>query len=342
MTAAEKVPTKAAIIGGFATIYLVWGSTYLGIRVAVETLPPFLMAGARFLVAGLLIATFLAVTRGFKTTPRQWLDSAIVGALLLLGGNGLVSWAEQKIPSGSATRVVSLGPLFIVLLDWAVAAFGADQSRGTRPSLAIFAGVGLGITGLAVLVGPSLGLGATQLDPWRIGGLVLACLSWSAGSLYSRYARNSAEPYTASAMQMLTGCGWLFLVSIALGEPQHFNVAAVSGRSLFAWAYLVVAGSLVGFTTFVWLVKHSAPARVATYAYVNPIVAVFLGWLIAREPVGPRLLVASGIIIAGVALITAVRNRKAPAQPAAAAAGQATPAEATVTARPAAIAGRDR
>ena len=200
MTATEKTPTKAALITGFATIYLVWGSTYLGIKLAVETLPPFLMSGARFLVAGGLIAAWIAFTRGFKATRRQWFDNAIIGALLLLGGNGMVSWAEQKIPSGIATLIVSLGPLFIVLLDWAVHAFGRDKTQGTKPAAATFVGVGLGIIGLAVLVGPQLGEGVGHLDPWRVGGLVLACFSWSTGSLYTRYARTPAEPFTASAM----------------------------------------------------------------------------------------------------------------------------------------------
>jgi drug/metabolite transporter (DMT)-like permease len=315
VTASERTPTRSALIAGFATIYLVWGSTYLGIKVAVETLPPFLMAGARFLLAGTLLAGYIAVTRGFRATPRQWFDNSLIGALLLLGGNGLVSWAEQRIPSGIATLIVSLGPLFIVLLDWAVHAFGSDKTQGTKPGWATFAGLGLGICGLALLVGPSLGQGTSQLDPWRVGGLVLACFSWSAGSIYTRYARKPAEPFTASAMQMLAGSGWLFLASLLLGEPRHFALAAVSARSVFAWAYLVVAGSLIGFTTFVWLMKHSTPARVSTYAYVNPIVAVFLGWQIAHEPVGPRMFAAAIIIIAGVAIITTAKNKKLPPLP---------------------------
>lgn len=309
MTAPDKIPTKAALIAGFTTIYLVWGSTYLGIKIAVETLPPFLMASARFLVAGGLIAGWIAFTRGFHTTRRQWLDNAIVGGLLLLGGNGLVSWAEQKIPSGIATLIISLGPLFIVLLDWAVHAISGHQNQGTKPSLATFLGVGLGFIGLLVLVGPQLGEGATHLDPWRVGALVLACFSWSAGSLYTRYARNPADPFTASSMQMLAGSLWLFLVSVLNGEPAHFHIADVSARSWGAWVYLIIAGSLIGFTAFVWLMKHCPPARVATYAYVNPIVAVFLGWWIAHEPIGPRLFVAAAIIIAGVAIITATKNK---------------------------------
>ena len=315
VTESEKTPTKAALIAGFITIYILWGSTYLGIKIAVETLPPFLMASARFLLAGVLVAAWIAFTRGFKATRRQWIDNSLIGGFLLLGGNGMVSWAEQKIPSAVATLVVSLGPLFIVLLDWAVLKFGRDKSRGSRPTLATFIGIALGIAGLGVLVGPNLGEGNAQLDPWRIGGLVLACFSWSVGSIYTRYARQPAEPFTAAAIQMLAGSVWLAIVSIAMGEPAHFEIAAIAGRSVFAWSYLVVAGSLVGFTTFVWLMKHSTPARVSTYAYVNPVVALFLAWLIAHEAVSTRMFFAAAIIIAGVAIITAAKNKKTPAAP---------------------------
>lgn len=311
MTAAEKTPTKTALIAGFAAIYLIWGSTYLGIRIAVETMPPFLMAGARFLVAGSILAAWIAFTGGFHATRRQWFDNTIIGGLLLLGGNGLVSWAEQKVPSGIATLIISVSPLFIVLLDWLVLLVGKDTTRGSRPTPAIFAGIALGFVGLALLVGPDLREGAGQLDPWRVGGLVLACLSWGLGSIYTRYARNQAAPFTGAAIQQLTGAVWLFVVSFALREPAHFDFAAMSGRSLLAWAYLVVAGSLVGFTTFIWLMKHSTPAKVSTYAYVNPVVAVFLGWLVLHESVSPRIFVAAGIIIAGVAIITVARSRKA-------------------------------
>jgi len=326
VTASEKTPTKAALVAGFITIYLLWGSTYLGIKIAVETLPPFLMASARFMVAGVLVTAWIAFTRGFKATRRQWIDNSIIGGFLLLGGNGLVSWAEQKIPSAVATLVVSLGPLFIVLLDWAVLKFSRDKSHGSRPTLATFVGIALGIAGLAVLVGPNLGEGKAQLDPWRIGALVLACFSWSVGSIHTRYAPKPAEPFTAAAIQMLAGSVWLGIVSIATGEPSHFDFAAISSRSFMAWCYLIVAGSLIGFTTFVWLMKHSTPARVSTYAYVNPIVAVFLGWLIAHEAVGTRMFFAAAIIVAGVAIITASKNKK----PAVATATDTIPAVASV------------
>ena len=324
----SSTPSRLALAAGFATIYLVWGSTYLGIRIAVETLPPFLMAAARFLVAGSIITAYIALTKGFSARPHQWRDNAIIGGFLLLGGNGLVSWAEQKVPSGIATLLVSIGPLFIVLLDWAAFAYFGDGKRGTRPNALTFAGLALGFIGLLLLVGPDLSRqGTAGLDPLSVLGLIGACFFWSSGSIYTRYAHEPAEPFTASAIQMLTGGVWLLLVSVMNGEPFHFHFAAASGRSLLAWGYLIVAGSLIGFTTFVWLMKHSTPSKVSTYAYVNPIVAVFLGWLVLHEPISPRLFLAAAIIIAGVALITVSRSRK-PAAPSGLPAAEKPPAPA--------------
>jgi len=306
-----NTPSRTALLFGFATIYLVWGSTYLAIRIVVETLPPFLMAGARFLVAGALIAGFIAFTRGFRAKPRQWRDNILIGAFLLLGGNGLVSWAEQKIPSGTAVLIVSIGPLFIVLLDWLVHAVAKDGQRGTRPNLLTFVGLALGFFGLALLLAPDLiKAGVGHLDGVRVLALIGASLFWGIGSLYTRYARDPAEPFTGAAIQMLGGGGWLLLVSLLTGEPARFDVATVGLRSLGAWAYLVVFGSLIGFTTFVWLMKHCSPSKVSTFAYVNPVVAVFLGWLVLHEQVNPRIFVAAAIIIAGVAIITLAKNKK--------------------------------
>ena len=304
-------PSRSALIAGFAAIYLIWGSTYLGIRIAVETMPPFLMAGVRFLVAASIVIAFIALTRGFRATRKQWRDNAIVGGFLCLGGNGLVSWAEEKVPSGIATLIISAGPVFIVLMDWAVHAFFQDGKRGTKPVLLTFVGLALGVAGLAILVGPDvLTTGAGGLDPWRVLGLLAATLLWGVGMLYMRYATEPAEPFTASGIQMLTGSGWLLLTAALTGELARFDPAAVTARSVMAWSYLVVFGSLIGFSTFTWLMKHSTPAKVSTYAYVNPVVAVFLGWLVLHEPVSPRIFLAAGIIIAGVAIITVTKNRK--------------------------------
>lgn len=305
-------PTRAALVAGFAAIYIIWGSTYLGIRVAVESLPPFLMAAARFLVAGAIVAGYIALTRGFRATAAQWRDNALIGGFLCLGGNGLVSWAEVEVPSGIATLIISAGPVFIVLMDWGFQAWFRGGGRDARPNLLTFLGLALGSVGLGILVGPDvLSRGVTGLDPWRLLGLLGATVFWGVGMIIMRYARNPAEPFTASGIQMLCGSVWLGVTGLLVGEGGSFDVSAVTGRSLLAWAYLVVFGSLIGFSTFTWLMKHSTPAKVSTYAYVNPIVAVFLGWLVLDETVSPRLFVSAAIIIAGVALITVAKNRKA-------------------------------
>lgn len=306
-------PSRTALIAGFAAIYIIWGSTYLGIRIAVETMPAFLMASVRFLIAGGIVVAFIAITRGFKATPHQWRDNALIGGLLCLGGNGLVSWAEVKVPSGIATLIISAGPLFIVLMDWAAFAYFKDGRRGTRPIPLTFVGLALGFIGLAILVGPDvINTGVGRLDTSRVLGLLGATLFWGCGMIYMRYAREPAEPFTAAGIQMVCGSGWLFLASLTTGELATFDPHAITARSLGAWVYLIIFGSLIGFCTFTWLMKHSTPAKVSTYAYVNPIVAVFLGWLILHEQVSPRIFVAAAIIITGVALITVAKIIKVP------------------------------
>ena len=307
-------PSKAALIAGFAAIYIIWGSTYLGIRIAVESMPPFLMAGVRFLVAGGIVLAFIAGTRGFRATAAQWRDNAIIGGFLCLGGNGLVSWSEQKVPSGIATLIISAGPVFIVLMDWAVHAWFKDGRRGTKPKPLTWVGLALGLAGLLILVGPGVFTsGVGQLDPWSVLGLLAATFLWGVGMMCMRYAHNPLEPFTASGIQMLCGSGWLLLTGVLTGEIARVDPAAITARSVIAWAYLIVFGSLIGFSTFTWLMKHSTPAKVSTYAYVNPVVAVFLGWLVLHEPVNPRIFLAAAIIIAGVAIITVAKNQKKPA-----------------------------
>ncbi|OHE89172.1 MAG: hypothetical protein A3G75_01620 [Verrucomicrobia bacterium RIFCSPLOWO2_12_FULL_64_8] len=295
------------LIACFAAVYLIWGSTYLAIRVAVATIPPFLMMGTRFLLAGALIAGWLAATRGLPATARQWRDNAIVGAALLLGGTGLVAWAEQQIPSGIATLIISVGPLFFVLLEWA-------HPRGHRPTALTFFGLALGFGGLLLLVSPGNAGAQTPLNPARVVGLVFACISWAAGSIYSRHLRAPADPMTGAAIQMLMGGVWLTLVAIGRGEVAEVRATLELGEffpasAVWAWLYLVVAGSLVAFPAYVWLLKHTSAARASTYAYVNPVVAVFLGWLILHETVTARTLVAAAVIIAAVAIITYQKGR---------------------------------
>jgi drug/metabolite transporter (DMT)-like permease len=302
-------PTRTALILAFTAIYLIWGSTYLGIRVAVESMPPFLMASARFLIAGGLLLAFLKLRGAAWPTGYQWRVNAISGTFLLLGGNGAVVWAEQFIPSGITALLIGIGPLFIVLTEWA-------WPGGTRPTLLTFVALFLGFAGVAWLAAPWENADHGALHAPAVIAVLFGCLSWGIGSIYARHAKHGADSFVASALQMLGGGAALFLVALVHDDFAALNLAVIPPRAWGAFAYLITIGSLVGFSTFVWLMKHSTPARVSTYAYVNPIVAVFLGWFLLDEPIGPRTLVASAIIVAAVAIITTEKSRAAKPKPA--------------------------
>lgn len=295
--ATTAAPKKSALILAFATIYLVWGSTYLGIRVAVETLPPFFMAALRFSVAGTLLFAYLRLRGAAWPAASQWRANAIIGSFLLLGGNGSVVWAEQFLPSGITALIIGIGPLFIVLTEWA-------WPGGTRPTLLTMIALVLGFIGVAWLAAPWETSASGQLNVPAVLAVLVGCASWGIGSIYSRHAKHGADPAMASALQMLGGAAALAVAALLHGDFGQLSLAAVAPRSWLALGYLIAVGSLVGFSTFVWLMKHAPPARVATYAYVNPIVAVFLGWAMLGEPVSSRTVVASVIIVAAVAMIT--------------------------------------
>jgi drug/metabolite transporter (DMT)-like permease len=296
------MPSRSSLLLAFAAIYLIWGSTYLAIRVAVETMPPFLMAAARFLIAGSVLFTFLKLRGAAWPTAHQWRANAVIGTFLLLGGNGAVVWAEQFVPSGITALVIGIGPLFIVLTEWA-------WPGGQRPTVVTMTALFLGFTGVTWLAAPWENTAGGGLHLGGVGAILLGCVSWGIGSIYSRHAKHGADPFLASSLQMLGGGAALLLLALAHGDLARFDAAIITPQAWGAFAYLIGAGSLVGFSTFVWLMKHSTPARVATYAYVNPIVAVFLGWLILHEPITPRTLVASAIIVAAVAIITTEKSR---------------------------------
>jgi drug/metabolite transporter (DMT)-like permease len=297
-------PSRTALLLAFAAIYIIWGSTYLGMRIAIETMPPFLMAAARFMLAGALLLALLKARGAPWPTARQWRINATIGTFLLLGGNGLVVWAEQTIPSGITALLIGISPLFFVLTEWA-------WPGGLRPSRITMAAMLLGFGGVAWLAAPWDSASGGALNHGGVAAILCACILWSFGSIYSRHARHGADPFLASALQMLGGGAALLVTASVHGDFAHLDVGAISLRSWNAFAYLVAVGSLVGFSTFVWLMKHSTPARVATYAYVNPVVAVFLGWMILDEPITPRTLIASAIIVAAVAIITTEKSRAA-------------------------------
>lgn len=293
------------MLGAFAIVYVIWGSTYLAILFAIETVPPFLMAAMRFLLAGSLLYAWSRTVGGAARPSRaHWRVAAIVGVLLLFGGNGLVTWSEQRVPSGMAALLVGTVPCFMVLLDWL-------RPGGVRPTGRVAAGLVLGLLGLVWLVGPDSVMGGGRADLIGAAALVLASFSWAVGSIYSRQASMPASPFLSTAMQMLAAGVALGVLSVALGEPWRFDPAALSLRSALGFAYLVVFGSIVAFSAYIWLLRVSTPARVSTYAYVNPVVAVLLGAAFANEALTTRMLVAAAVIVSGVALIT-LSARKTP------------------------------
>lgn len=298
--------TKIAL--ALATVYVIWGSTYLAIRFAIETLPPFGMAGVRFLVSGAMLYAWSRWRGAPRPSRVNWTSAALIGGLLLLGGNGGVVWAEQRVDSGLAALLVSTVPIWMVLFEWL-------RRGGTRPTVGVVAGMALGFAGLILLVRPGAGGGAAGIDPLGAIVLLAACVSWAWGSLKSRFVQLPESPLMATGLEMLAGGAMLLAVGLLTGEAASFDPAAVSTRSLLALGYLVMFGSLAGFTAYVWLLRVASPALVSTYAYVNPVVAVFLGWALANEPLTGGMLGAAAVILTGVALITLFRNRPAPPQP---------------------------
>jgi drug/metabolite transporter (DMT)-like permease len=280
-------------------VYVIWGSTYLAIRFAIETMPPFLMAGARYLTAGAILYLWARAQGAPRPSLLHWRSAAIIGAFLLLVGNGGVVWAEQRIDSGLAALLISTEPLWIVLMVWL-------RSRQKRPHPRVIAGLVLGFVGLVMLVKPS---GSTSIDLLAAAVVVLASVSWAWGSLYGQRAPLPSSPIATTGMQMLAGGAFLMIASLSTGEPARFVLSEVSLRSWLSLGYLIVFGAIVAFTAYVWLMRVAPPVLVSTYAYVNPVVAVFLGWALAGEPLTAGTLWAAAVILTGVALISSAQGK---------------------------------
>jgi drug/metabolite transporter (DMT)-like permease len=289
-------PTRLAILLAFAALYLIWGSTYLGIRLAIDSIPPFLMAGSRYLTAGLILY-LISRARGATRPPAiTWRSSLIVGGFLLLGGNGGVTVAEKYIDTGLAAVIVATVPIYIVLLSWA-------SGSAPRPSVPVLIGLAGGFLGVGILMAPSLHFSTSETRHPGIGMLILlfASLLWSIGSLYSRGAKNADSPFLAAGQQMI--CGGVLLILAGFITREQFHPHSVTAHSAWAWVYLVLIGAIIGFTAYIYLLRHCDPAKVATYAYVNPIVAVILGALFAGEHLTSRTIVAAALIIGSVAIV---------------------------------------
>jgi drug/metabolite transporter (DMT)-like permease len=293
------------IFAAFAAVYIIWGSTYLAIRVAIETIPPFVMAGIRFTIAGTLLYTWMRFRGAAAPTFRQWRSAAIVGVAMLVIGNGGLAWAEGRVPSGVASLLIAITPMWIVGIEivW---------HRVAAPGWRAVAGIVIGIAGVIVLVGPGEILGHGNLNAGGVAMLMVGSFAWAAGSLYSRKAHLPSSQILGASMEMLFAGVGLLVGSAICGEWSGFDPAAISVRSWLAVAYLVVFGSIVGFTAYVWLMKVEKPSRVATYAFVNPVIAVLLGWGFAGEELSRNMFVAGGVIVLAVVLIVTSQSKVRP------------------------------
>ncbi len=306
------VERKAAMLAAaLFSVYVCWGGTYLAIRFAVETMPPFLMAGMRFVLAGAFMYA-LSRRRGAPAPAGgDWLRAAGVGVLLLAGGNGGVVWASKMVPSSLTALLVATSPLWMVTLNWL-------WLKDTRPGLTTWAGVALGLVGIGLLAGgESVIMGASPVSPFWASVLTGAAFLWALGSIASRKVSLPGSAVMSTGMQMLGGGAALLLMGAAAGEWGQLTVAAVSLKSFLGFAYLVVFGSLVGFSAYVWLLQNASPVLASTYAYVNPVVAMLLGVVLGGEVLGGRTMVSAAVIVFAVILLTASQVRRTSAREAA-------------------------
>lgn len=295
----SRIPAehRTRILIAFAAVYVIWGSTYLFIKYAIEAIPPFMMGATRFLLAGVMLYAF-ALWRGAPHANRHDVRSAAATGMLMLGvGNAAVMWSELTVPSGVVALIVSTVPIWVVLIDWL-------RPRGVRPRLPVFLGLALGVAGMVILIGPRALQGRGHVN--EIGALVLlvGSVSWALGTILSKGSKRSGSPLVYSAVQMMAAAAAMLVASVMTGEPARFSFAALTWRAALSWVYLVLAGSIIGYTAYIYLLGKVSATKAATYAYVNPVIAVLLGWAFANEPVGVRTLVAAAVILSGVAMIT--------------------------------------
>jgi drug/metabolite transporter (DMT)-like permease len=292
------------LVAAFAAVYVIWGSTYLAIAVGIESFPPLLLPATRHLIAGLVLYPLLRWKTGIRPTPGQWRTAIITGFLLLFLGNGAVCLSERSVPSGVAALLVAMVSFWMVLLDWL-------RPGGLRPVPRVVASLILGFGGLVLLVGPAHLGGSERVDPIGAGILVIGSFAWACGSIYSKHNDLPSSPMLGVAMQSLAGGIGLWIAGLLAGEGRQLHLAAISLRSWIALAYLLVFGSGIGFTAYVYLLKKSSAARVGTYAFVNPVVALFLGWLGAGEAITLRTALAAAVILTAVLLVITAPHKNA-------------------------------
>lgn len=308
MLVATNVKSPASIISALLAVYIFWGGTYLAMKIAIETIPPFIMGGTRFFTAGLLVYLW-EIHRGQKQPGlSHWLYASLLGLLMLLIGQGGITWAQQYVPSGIAAIIFATVPLWMTLISWGCQ--GAE-----RPSNLVIFGLFLGFFGIVLQVKSSL-IGVVANQTYLVGYivLILAAMSWSWGSVYSRVFRLPASPLMSVALQMLTGGTLYFLVSLIIGEWKNFDVLSISLSSILSLGYLILFGSIIGFGSYIWLLKVVDPTLVSTYAYVNPVVAVLLGCTLAGEPFTLNNAVVAVLILTSVVIISRNSRLSPPSQ----------------------------
>ena len=299
-----RLPKYTTLILAFIAVYFVWGSTYLAIRIAIETMPPLIMLGFRFGIAGLMMLAFF-LFRGEKIpTWTQWRNAAIAAGLMLCLGTGTVAVALAYVPSGMAALIITTVPLWMAVLNWL-------WKKGPRPTRLFFVGFVMGLIGVSLLIDPETFMGTRTEGVIAIIAILLGAVSWSVGSLYGRDANIPANPFMSTAIQMTTGGLLLVLSGLLMGEKLVITAEMISWRSMSAWLYLVIFGSFIAFSAYIWLMKNTSPAKVATYAYVNPVIAVYLGWALASEPITPRIIIASLLLVSAVVIVLRYGSAKA-------------------------------
>jgi drug/metabolite transporter (DMT)-like permease len=294
-------PPRTAVVTAFTAVYIVWGSTYLGIRFAIETMPPFLMAGSRFLIAGLALYSVARLRGAARPVAADWKRATIIGAALVLCGNGGVTIGELYVPSALTALLIALVPVFMAVLGWL-------SGITSRPTRIVWLGLTFGFAGVALLVRPDAAAVPHPRMGFGVAVILTSALIWSAGSLYAASSTSRTSPFAAAGMQMIWGGVLQLLAGLALGELRSFDPTAISVHSWLAWIYLLSIGSIVGYTAYNWLLMHCPPAQVATYAYVNPVVAVLLGATLGGEKLTPGMLAGAALIVLAVAAVIATQS----------------------------------
>jgi drug/metabolite transporter (DMT)-like permease len=306
--ATPRLESRRWVPLAFLAVYILWGSTYLGIRIAIESIPPLAMAAIRHSIVGLILFPIFRWKTGIRPSRTDWQTAIVTGVLLLCVSNGGLSWAEQRVPSGVAALLVATISLWLVIIDWL-------RPGGHRPTPRVFAGLTLGFAGLALLAGPA-NFGGTRTDPFGTVLLMFCAFVWACASMYSKHRAAPSSPLLVVGMQSLAGGAALWIATLVTGEFRQLHFAAITTRSWLAVLYLVVCGSFMGFTAYLYILKKSTATKVATYGFVNPVVALFLGWLFVSEAITTRTIIAAAIILTAVILvITGPRANPAAAVP---------------------------